>query len=112
MKTRLQTFLDELDNIKSTLSILNLHKLDGWYDITKNEEFDTIKLELTPRHHDYIRNGDIESFERTIKENESLSWHTYHIGVTTIIIETNKGHMITALAPQITFNFYCHERDI
>ena len=112
MKKRLQTFIDELDNIRTTLSNLNHQKLDGWYDITKDEVFDKIKLELTPREHDYIRNGDIEAIERTINENQDLSWHTYHIGVTAIIIETNKGHLISALAPKITFSFYCHERDI
>lgn len=111
MKKELENFLNEISNIQTLLSLWNLHKAHDWYRIQKTEKLDTISIVLTPRDEDYIINGHIENIEEILKENSKLSWHTYHIGVTSFLVEHKKGHMITAIAPQIILNFHMHETE-
>lgn len=111
MKQELENFLNEISNIQTLLSLWNLHKANDWYRIQKSENLDTISIVLTPYEEDYIINGHIENIVEIVKENSKLSWHTYHIGVTSFLVQHKKGHMITAIAPQITLNFHMHESD-
>ncbi len=111
MKQELQNFLNEISNIQTLLSLWNLHKAGDWYMIQKTEKLDTICIVLTPSDHDYIVNGHLEDIEKIVQENSKLSWHTYHIGVTSIVVKHSCGHMINAIAPQITLNFYKHDSD-
>lgn len=111
MDSRLSQFLNEFENIKSLLRLWNLQKAEDWYRIKDAEEFDTKCIVLTPSEHDYIPNGHIENIVKIVEENSKLSWHTYHIGVTSIIVQHKEGHMISAITPQITLNFYMHDSD-
>lgn len=111
MKQELEKFLNEISNIQSLLRLWNIQKAEDWYRIQKTEKLDTICIVLTPCEHDYIINGHIEQIEKIVEENSKLSWHTYHIGVTSIVVPHKDGHMISAITPQITLNFYMHESD-
>lgn len=99
----------EVQNIKSLLQAWNIHKQDRWFYIYQDQYNGTVKIILTPDNHDYFTNGCLEDIEKIVNENSKLSYHTYHVGVTTRIVDTRDGHMITALAPEIVLNFYEHE---
>lgn len=108
----LEEFIYEVQNIKSLLQVWNSHKQDRWFYIRQDQYNGTVKIILTPNNHDYFTNGCIEDIERIVNENSKLSYHTYHVGVTTHIVDTSDGHMITALSPEIVLNFYEHETSI
>ena len=104
--------MNEVQSIKSFLHSWNLRKKECWFDIRQDQYCGTVKIILTPNNHDYFTNGCLEDIERIVNENSKLSYHTYHVGVTTRIVDTSDGHMITALSPEIVLNFYEHETSI
>lgn len=109
METKLTEYLNEISKIQGLLQLWNVQKANGWYSIEKTEVLDTIRIILKPREHDYICNGHIEEIEKITDENSNLSYHTYFIDVTSILVEVKDRHIINANAPQINLNFYMHE---
>lgn len=106
MKT---AFLEEISKIQGQLQLWNIYSANGGFRIKKSISNDIIHIALTPCEHDYICNGILEEIVKIIEENSNHSWHTYHIGVTSILVEHKDGHMITAITPEINFSFFQHD---
>lgn len=108
MEQTILNYRDEVANIASLITLYLIQNKDTHYRVRPNAYAPDPTISVISTDIDYIDGTRLSQIVEIVEKNHKLSWYTYHVTGSKIIVTTESGTMIDAYGMKLTFNFYEH----